>query len=71
VTTATFRLYRFTPQTAGLLVIASAAWLATVYRSQSVGAMDRTMGMALPSFVGVWTLMMTAMMLLRLHHWRR
>ncbi len=63
MSTATFRPYRFTPQTVGLLVIASAAWLVTIYQSRAMGVMGGTMGLALPSFVGLWTLMMAAMML--------
>ncbi len=57
------RLYRLTPQAAALLVVAAAAWLALIYRAQAMGSMGGTMGLALPSFVGVWTLMMAAMML--------
>jgi predicted metal-binding membrane protein len=63
VSTAKARPYRLTPQAAGLLVVAFAAWLALVYRAQTMGSMGGNMGLALPSFVGVWTLMMAAMML--------
>jgi predicted metal-binding membrane protein len=63
VSTAKARLYRLTPQAAGLLVLAATAWLALIYRSQATESMGGTMELALPSFVGVWTLMMAAMML--------
>lgn len=57
------RLYRFTPQAASLLIVAVVAWLVTVRESLVMGTMPGTMGMALPSFIAVWTLMMAAMML--------
>jgi predicted metal-binding membrane protein len=61
--TSTVRLYRLTPQAVGLLVVACAAWLALIYKSRAMGSMGGTMGLPLPSFLGVWTLMMAAMML--------
>lgn len=46
-----------------LLLLAVGAWLAVVVISGDVGAMSETMGLSAAAFVGVWTLMMTAMML--------
>ncbi len=51
--------------TVTLLALGAAAWTATIIWAASMG-MDReagTMGLGLPAFVGMWTLMMTAMML--------
>jgi predicted metal-binding membrane protein len=53
------RLYRLVPQASVLLVIATIAWIFVVPRS---GVSAGTMGMALPAFLGMWTLMMAAMM---------
>ena len=46
-----------------LLLIAGCAWLALALLSRSMGLMSMTMDIALASFVGMWTLMMAAMML--------
>ncbi|WP_340376229.1 DUF2182 domain-containing protein [Streptomyces sp. SS7] len=46
-----------------LLVVAAAAWVWTVTRWGGMSAMPGTMGLGLAAFLGVWTLMMTAMML--------
>jgi len=49
---------------AGLvLVAAAAAWAWVVLRWGGMGAMPGTMGRNLPAFVGMWTVMMAAMML--------
>lgn len=51
--------------TGALLAAGALAWVATLawMADQDMGAMPGTMGLALPAFVGVWALMMTAMML--------
>ena len=51
--------------TPGVLVLvgAAAAWLVTLRIARGTGAMPGTMGLSLAAFVGVWTLMMAAMML--------
>ncbi|KUO12275.1 DUF2182 domain-containing protein [Streptomyces sp. DSM 15324] len=46
-----------------LLVVAAAAWVWTVTRWGGMSAMPGTMGLGPAAFLGVWTLMMTAMML--------
>ncbi|MEU6807586.1 DUF2182 domain-containing protein [Streptomyces sp. NPDC046831] len=46
-----------------LLVAAAAAWIWAVTRSAGTGAMPGTMGLGLPAFLAVWTLMTAAMML--------
>jgi predicted metal-binding membrane protein len=60
MTTAAPSLRRLTPQAAVLLLVAAVAWLVTVGRA---GSMTGTMGLGLAAFVGMWTLMMAAMML--------
>jgi predicted metal-binding membrane protein len=52
-----------TPEAAGLLVIAGAAWLAVIALARGMSAMGGTMGLGLLAFIPVWTLMMAAMML--------
>lgn len=47
---------------ATLLLIAAGAWLALVLQARSMGLMAVTMGVAMPSFVVMWTLMVAAMM---------
>ena len=55
---------RFTPQVAALLLLASVGWALTFGRSRDMGgAIPGTMGLALPSFLVMWTPMMAAMML--------
>ncbi len=49
------------PFVAALLLIAGGAWLALVLLARSMGLM-LTMGIAMPSFVVMWTLMVAAMM---------
>ena len=56
-------LRRLTPQAAILLLAAAVAWLVTAGRAGSMAGMTGTMGLSLPAFVGMWTLMMAAMML--------
>lgn len=45
-----------------LLLIAAGAWLALALQARSMGLMPVTMGVAMPSFVVMWTLMVAAMM---------
>jgi hypothetical protein len=63
MTTAAPSLRRLTPQAAILLLVAAVAWLVTVGRAGSMPGMTGTMGLSLAAFVGMWTLMMAAMML--------
>jgi predicted metal-binding membrane protein len=63
MTTAAPSLRRLTPQAAVLLLLAAVAWLATVGRAATVQGMTGTMGLGLAAFVGMWALMMAAMML--------
>jgi predicted metal-binding membrane protein len=63
MTTATPSLRRLTPQAAVLLLVAAVAWLATVGRAATMQGMTGTMGLGLTGFVGMWALMMAAMML--------
>jgi predicted metal-binding membrane protein len=63
MTTAVPSLRRLTPQAAVLLLVAAVAWLVTVGRAGAMAGMTGTMGLSLPTFVGMWTLMMAAMML--------
>jgi predicted metal-binding membrane protein len=46
-----------------VLIAAAAAWVATVMLARGMSGMTGTMGLGLAGFVGVWTLMMAAMML--------
>jgi predicted metal-binding membrane protein len=62
-TSAAPSLRRLTPQAAILLLVAAVAWLVTVGRAGAMGGMTGTMGLGLPAFVGMWALMMAAMML--------
>jgi predicted metal-binding membrane protein len=63
MTTTSPSLRRLTPQAAILLLVAAVAWLVTVGRAGSMAGMSGTMGLGLPGFVSMWTLMMAAMML--------
>jgi len=56
-------LRRFSPSASSLLLAAAVAWLGVVVVADDMGAMSGTMGIGLLAFVGVWMLMMTAMML--------
>lgn len=51
-------------ETSLLLVVAAAAWLVTVVMATDMGVMPGTMGLGFAGFVGAWTLMMAAMMLM-------
>jgi predicted metal-binding membrane protein len=48
---------------AWLLLLAAVAWATVFAISRGMGAMSGTMGLDVVAFVGVWTLMMAAMML--------
>ena len=50
-------------ETSALLVLAAAAWAATLVIARGMGGMSGTMGFGVGVFVAVWTLMMAAMML--------
>jgi predicted metal-binding membrane protein len=52
-----------TREAAFLLILAAAAWAATLVLAQGMAGMTGTMGLGLAAFVPVWTLMMAAMML--------
>ncbi|HXR22659.1 MAG TPA: DUF2182 domain-containing protein [Acidimicrobiales bacterium] len=56
-------LRRLTPQAGAVLVAAAGAWLLLASLARGMGAMPGTMGLGIAAFVGVWTLMMAAMML--------
>jgi len=56
-------LRRLTPSASLLLLVAAAAWLGVIVIAGDMGSMSGTMGIAFIAFVGVWALMMTAMML--------
>jgi predicted metal-binding membrane protein len=45
-----------------LLVLAAFAWILTVQQARGMGVGPGTMGMALPFFLGMWVVMMSAMM---------
>lgn len=53
------------PPFAALLIAAAGAWAGTVVwaRDMGMGAVPGTIGLAMPTFVGMWALMMAAMML--------
>jgi len=63
VTTAAPTLRQLTRPASVLLVVAAGGWLAVVAVARGMGAMPGTMGLSFGVFVGVWSLMMTAMML--------
>ncbi len=46
-----------------LLIVAALAWAVTIAIARDMGVMPGTMGLAIGAFLGVWTLMMAAMML--------
>ena len=54
---------RFTPQVAALCLLAAGAWVLAVHRAHEMGNGPGTMGLGLAAFLGMWTLMMAAMML--------
>ena len=55
--------FRFTPTTLALFSFAALAWAAAIARAHQLGNGTGTMGMSLLSFIVMWSLMMTAMML--------
>lgn len=56
-------LLRLTPELAGLCLLAAVAWVFTVHEATTMGARPGTMGLGPATFLGVWALMMAAMML--------
>ena len=56
-------LRQLTPQASFLLVAAAGAWAGVAVLARGMGAMPGTMGLGIGSFVAVWMLMMSAMML--------
>jgi predicted metal-binding membrane protein len=50
-------------ETSALLAVAALAWVVTIVVAQAMGVMPGTMGFTLGAFLGVWTIMMAAMML--------
>ena len=79
------RGHRLAPaETSVLLALAAVAWFVTAAVAAGMGAMPGTMGLGIGAFLGVWTLMMAAMMLpsmtplaslytrtMHEHRWRR
>jgi len=63
MTSAAPSLRRLTPQAAVLLLVAAVAWLVTVGRAGAMRGMTGSMGLGLAAFIGMWALMMAAMML--------
>jgi|ERR1700722_1651041 len=56
-------LRQLTPQASLLLVAAAGAWVGVAILARGMASMPGTMGLGVGSFVGVWVLMMSAMML--------
>ncbi|MEP6660370.1 MAG: DUF2182 domain-containing protein [Acidimicrobiales bacterium] len=50
-------------ETSSLLLVAAAAWVVTIVIARDMGVMPGTMGLGIGAFLGVWALMMSAMML--------
>jgi len=64
VAVATARRQRLSlAETSTLLIAAALAWAVTIAIAHDMGAMPGTMGLGVLEFLGVWTLMMSAMML--------
>jgi predicted metal-binding membrane protein len=63
VNTTAPSLRHITPPASLLLVAAAGAWVGVVVVAQHMGPMPGTMGLGIGTFVVVWVLMMTAMML--------
>jgi predicted metal-binding membrane protein len=63
VTTAAPSWRRLTPQASVLLLAAAGAWVGVLVLARAMGSMPGTMGLGIGSFVAVWALMMSAMML--------
>lgn len=51
-----------TPMSAALFIVAAIAWAVTAHHARSMEEMTGSMGMSLPSFIAMWSLMMAAMM---------
>lgn len=51
------------PRSVFLLLAAASAWVATIYLSRDMSEMSGTMGLGALPFLGIWILMMSAMML--------
>jgi predicted metal-binding membrane protein len=56
-------LLRVTPQVAALCLAAAVAWFLAVREAVDMGNGPGTMGLGVAGFLGMWTLMMSAMML--------
>jgi predicted metal-binding membrane protein len=56
-------LLRPTPEAAALVLIGLGAWVVVGWLAAGMGSMPGTMGLGVAAFVGVWTLMMAAMMM--------
>ena len=56
-------LLQLTPQATALALTGAFAWLAVIGVARGMGMMTSVAGLSLPTFVGIWTLMMAAMML--------
>jgi predicted metal-binding membrane protein len=56
-------LRHLTPPASLLLLAAAGAWVGVVVVARRMGPMPGTMGLGIGAFVGVWALMMSAMML--------
>jgi predicted metal-binding membrane protein len=54
---------RLTRETVAMLSVAALAWAGVIAYARHMGNGVGTMGMSLPEFMGMWSLMMTAMML--------
>jgi predicted metal-binding membrane protein len=50
-------------ETSSLLIAAAVAWVITIAIARDMGVMPGTMGLGIGAFLGVWALMMSAMML--------
>jgi predicted metal-binding membrane protein len=53
----------FSPRSVFLLLVAASAWFVTIYLSRDMSEMSGTMGLGALPFLGIWILMMSAMML--------
>jgi predicted metal-binding membrane protein len=63
VSAASLDLRRGAPAAAAMLLVACAAWVGVVAIARTMGVMPGTMGLGMLTFVLMWTLMMSAMML--------
>jgi predicted metal-binding membrane protein len=60
--TATLPLRQLAPAWGALVALAALAWAVTIRQANGMGAGPGTMGMALPLFLLLWVVMMSAMM---------